>query len=209
MVFYTADIYLNSREKLTSLNRQFDSISEMNRFIISAWNHRVQPNDDVYILGGVGSYEMSKRLNGLKHLILSPKDYDAFEVWCVSKNLDPGNVEHNSEMYETFLRREYSICSVNFFGKLARRTNGSNIIRLLTSKKDMQPDFFSLVGSIGKMEKFFMLDGCAGLNVSLDVHGFQPVSEIEMDWYIAQHTVRTDSTPISNKPKVGTIVPLS
>lgn len=63
-----------------SLQRNFDSISEMNELIIKNWNEVVKPEDKVYHLGDVimgnhVEYDLIlSRLNGKKRLILGNHD---------------------------------------------------------------------------------------------------------------------------------------
>jgi len=53
-VFVTADLHFQHKNILMhQANREFDSIEEMDEFIIQEWNKQVTAKDTVYILGDV------------------------------------------------------------------------------------------------------------------------------------------------------------
>lgn len=90
MRYYISDCHFYHRSLLTSMDkRPFDSIEEMNEFMIEQWNSRVNKNDDVIILGDLSwgnaqqTMDLLKRLKGHKYLIrgnhdlyLKDKDFD-------------------------------------------------------------------------------------------------------------------------------------
>ena len=50
-VFFTADTHLGHKNIITSTNRPFKSVAEMDSAIVKRWNERVTPQDLVYHLG--------------------------------------------------------------------------------------------------------------------------------------------------------------
>lgn len=78
MNYFISDLHLGHKNVLKYDNRPFSSIEEMDEFIISNWNDRVNENDHVYIIGdicfGNNPAKYLKRLNGKKHLIIGNHD---------------------------------------------------------------------------------------------------------------------------------------
>ena len=64
MLFLTADVFLNSTKAAQS--RGFNSVEEMNEYIISKWNSIVQPTDVVHVLGNIA---MGNRTYALQNLV--------------------------------------------------------------------------------------------------------------------------------------------
>ena len=79
-VFYIADIHLGHKNCLSYDNRPFTSIEEHDEVIINNWNDKVSIDDEVYLLGDVSWYnvtktiEFLKQMNGAKHLIVGNHD---------------------------------------------------------------------------------------------------------------------------------------
>lgn len=89
MKFYTSDLHLFHKNIIKYENRPFNSVEEMNDYIVYKWNSKVSEKDEVYILGdfafcnGKQANELLDRLNGKKYLIkgnhdsfLKDKDFD-------------------------------------------------------------------------------------------------------------------------------------
>lgn len=80
MNFYIADLHFGHKNALSFDNRPFTNIEVNDRFIIRQWNDTVNIDDDVYILGDISWYnvtktiEILKQLNGNKHLIVGNHD---------------------------------------------------------------------------------------------------------------------------------------
>jgi calcineurin-like phosphoesterase family protein len=51
MIFFTADTHFGHKNLIDKGLRQFNSVSEMDEFIISNWNKVIEPKDEVYHLG--------------------------------------------------------------------------------------------------------------------------------------------------------------
>ena len=80
MNFYIADLHFGHKNALSFDNRPFTDIEDNDKFIINNWNETVNIDDDVYILGDISWYnvtktiEIVKQLNGNKHLIVGNHD---------------------------------------------------------------------------------------------------------------------------------------
>lgn len=81
MRYYIADCHFYHRNLLTHLdNRPFESIEEMNSYMIKKWNEKVRTNDDVVVLGdlsfgnGEETNEVLSALNGRIYLIKGNHD---------------------------------------------------------------------------------------------------------------------------------------
>lgn len=51
MIFTIADTHFNHAKMVVDKHRPFESVGQMNRHMIDAWNRTVTPVDEVYILG--------------------------------------------------------------------------------------------------------------------------------------------------------------
>ncbi len=81
MIFFTSDLHFGHRNIINLSQRPFEDLAHMHRTLILNWNARVQPEDEIYILGDF-SYKSDvgeinrilKRLNGKKYLIIGNHD---------------------------------------------------------------------------------------------------------------------------------------
>ena len=79
-IWLTSDLHLGHDREFIWGSRGFDSAEEMNEAIVSRWNERVAPEDDVYVLGDLilGENEIGinylRRLNGRIHVVLGNHD---------------------------------------------------------------------------------------------------------------------------------------
>ena len=95
-VFFTSDLHLGHKNIISMCNRKFNTVDEMDEYIINRWNAKVNPEDEVYILGDL-SYRSSvsvktylKKMHGRLKLIVGNHDhmwiknvenlYDYFEL---------------------------------------------------------------------------------------------------------------------------------
>lgn len=75
MDFFISDTHFGHKRILELCNRPFDTVEQMNDWIVKRWNETVKPEDTVYHLGDVAlgpiheSLANVKRLNGYKILI--------------------------------------------------------------------------------------------------------------------------------------------
>lgn len=80
-ILYTSDLHFGHANAIRFDHRPFLDVDEMDRFLIQMWNHRVQPDDHVYILGDVCYRNKQpeewylRQLRGHKHLIIGNHDW--------------------------------------------------------------------------------------------------------------------------------------
>ena len=82
MNYYISDTHLGAEYIISSDNRPFETVEEMDKTIMDNWNSVVSRTDTVFIIGdfcvdGLDSRRIAyylKRLNGRKHLILGNHD---------------------------------------------------------------------------------------------------------------------------------------
>lgn len=113
MRYYISDCHFFHRSLLTSMDkRPFESVEEMNEFMIKQWNSRIKKNDEVVILGdfswgtGEQTEELLKRLNGRKYLIKGNHD-----LYLKDKNFDESLfvwVKDYAEVHDN--RRKVVLC---------------------------------------------------------------------------------------------------
>lgn len=80
-ILFISDLHLGHENIIRLCNRPFASVAEMNNFLIQAWNAKVKPEDDVYLLGDVAFkfqgnilVKLLQSLAGRKHLIVGNHD---------------------------------------------------------------------------------------------------------------------------------------
>ena len=104
MIYYTSDLHIGHFNAIRLCNRPYKTVEDMNDDMIKRWNIKVDPNDDVYILGDMffkfddiqQVKDILKKLNGRKHLIKGNHDkflkqirwQDYFESLDVYKEID-------------------------------------------------------------------------------------------------------------------------
>ena len=75
MKYYTSDLHFGHNNIIKYENRPFNSVDEMDEYLIYKWNNKVKKGDEVYIIGDFGfckgerANELLDRLNGRKYLI--------------------------------------------------------------------------------------------------------------------------------------------
>lgn len=80
MNYFISDLHFGHQNCLAFDARPFGTIEKHDEYIISRWNETVSIDDDVYILGDISWYnvtkttEIFKSLNGNKHLIIGNHD---------------------------------------------------------------------------------------------------------------------------------------
>ena len=79
-IWLTSDLHLGHDRDFVWGARGFDTLEEMEQAIVERFNSKVQPEDDVYLLGDsmLGDlehgFELLKLLNGKKHFIIGNHD---------------------------------------------------------------------------------------------------------------------------------------
>ena len=76
MIYFTADTHFCHSNIISSCERPFENVDEMNRVMIENWNSYVTDRDEIYILGdfmykgkGKEANEILSKLKGRKYLI--------------------------------------------------------------------------------------------------------------------------------------------
>lgn len=88
MDYFISDLHFGHRNILSFDNRPFITVEENDIAIINNWNDVVNIDDDVYILGDLGYYNVMKMveiinsLNGNKHLIIGNHDKKFLKNKC-------------------------------------------------------------------------------------------------------------------------------
>lgn len=81
MIYFTSDLHFYHDNIIKHINRPFQNSDEMNETLIHNWNRKVQPEDEVYILGDVTmkspvyAETMLTQLKGKKYLVRGNHDY--------------------------------------------------------------------------------------------------------------------------------------
>ncbi|MBR3354600.1 MAG: metallophosphoesterase family protein [Oscillospiraceae bacterium] len=82
MRYYISDLHFWHKNLISKMDkRPFETVEEMNEYMITQWNRKVRKNDEVVILGDLGfmkgeaANELLKRLNGKKFLIIGNHDH--------------------------------------------------------------------------------------------------------------------------------------
>lgn len=78
---FTSDLHFGHRNILSMTQRPFETVEEMDSALITNWNGRICPKDEVYILGDItlndaAGYAMNllQQLNGRKYLVRGNHD---------------------------------------------------------------------------------------------------------------------------------------
>jgi calcineurin-like phosphoesterase family protein len=92
-VFVTSNQQFGRPSAIKKFKRPFESVEEMNKVLIEAWNSVVKKEDIVYVLGNFGwdpetTEECINKLNGRVHLLLGEEDAAAIEISELSDTTD-------------------------------------------------------------------------------------------------------------------------
>lgn len=135
MIYFTSDTHLGDGRVLRIDRRPFATIKDHDEALISAWNARVSPEDEVWHLGDVmlarerAQVEiMLARLNGRKHLIIGNND-----PACVTEAAGWASVQHYSELNisgQIVVLCHYAFRTWNQMGKKSINLHGHSHGRL-------------------------------------------------------------------------------
>jgi calcineurin-like phosphoesterase family protein len=82
MRYYISDLHFYHKNLISRMdNRPFDTVEEMNEYMIKQWNKKVRKNDEVIVIGdlsfgdGEQTNEILKQLNGTIYLIEGNHDH--------------------------------------------------------------------------------------------------------------------------------------
>ncbi len=114
MIYYTSDLHFGHRNAIKFDKRPFDTIEEMDAFLIQNWNNCVQPDDHVYIVGDF-AYRNEKpaewyldQLAGHKHLIIGNHD------WKTLKNETAMKCFESVEQIMMILDDDQQVCLCHY-----------------------------------------------------------------------------------------------
>ena len=105
MIWITSDFHLFHKKEFLYIPRGFSTIEEMNYQIIDNYNHVINQEDDIYILGDLllggadnleNGLQLLNQLKGKIHLIRGNHDSDI--LWMAYKNLS-NVVEMENSLY--------------------------------------------------------------------------------------------------------------
>lgn len=130
--YYISDLHFYHESLNVQMDRRgFANREEMNAFMIRQWNSRVQPKDEVYILGdfsiakGPATNEIAKQLKGKLYLIEGNHD----ERFLQDKNFDRSRFEWIRPYAEIHDRKRKVILShypiFCYNGQFYRKKDGS------------------------------------------------------------------------------------
>ena len=78
--YFTSDLHFGHQNIITYCNRPFSKAAEMDEILIDNWNSKIDPKDQVWIIGDVAFLSQEqivailKRLNGNIHVVLGNHD---------------------------------------------------------------------------------------------------------------------------------------
>lgn len=86
--WFTSDLHFDHYNIIRYCGRPFDNVTEMNDYLLTAYNEKVKPQDRVYNLGDITMRRGGKNVKWLKeligkmngHKILFPGNHDHFEA---------------------------------------------------------------------------------------------------------------------------------
>lgn len=78
--YFIADLHFGHKNALAFDNREFEDIEKHDQTLLKRWNEAVGPDDEVFLLGDISWYNVTRtmdilrQLNGIKHLIVGNHD---------------------------------------------------------------------------------------------------------------------------------------
>ena len=164
MIWLTSDWHFNHDREFIWKARGFNSVEEMNEFIIDTHNACIQPDEDVYVLGDLMlgdskiGIEYIKRLNGKLHIVRGNHDTDT--RWEMYSHL-PSVVELSNAI--TFKYKKHHFYLSHY------PTLTGNV-----EKESLTQMTLNLYGHTHQKEHFY-LDMPYMYNIGVDAHNCTPV----------------------------------
>jgi calcineurin-like phosphoesterase family protein len=156
-IYFTSDTHFGAERTLKFSDRPFETVKEMDSYIVDRWNEIISPLDTVYHLGDFGDLSMVDYLNG-------------------TINLVKGNYEDNvsaEELKKCFNNvRDFEVVSYNVNSMFILAHKPSDCVTLLAKYRGDDVDTFGLFGHIHGMRKVMKW----GYDVGVDANHFRPVT---------------------------------
>lgn len=164
MIYFTSDLHFGHENVIRHAGRPFLSAREMDETLIQNWNRRVDPQDEIYILGdltmkGAAYAEgILRRLNGRKYLVCGNHDHFVHQQ-SFDRDLLEWVGDYCELNYEgrTFVLFHYPILEWSRFFRGAYHLHGH---------QHNGPDYNQINRTAG-LRRF---------DVGVDANGFAPVS---------------------------------
>jgi calcineurin-like phosphoesterase family protein len=169
MIYFTGDQHFGHANIIKHCNRPFESVADMDVYLLEQWNERVGGNDTIYILGdlffrnAVSTEEYLGRLHGKKHLIVGNHDRDWMKKADLQKYfLSVSNMLETSDGAHKLILCHYPMMTWNgsskgsylIYGHIHNNTNAA---------------YYPLLRSMPN-----------ALNAGVDVNHFRPVNFTEL-----------------------------
>ena len=174
MNFYISDLHLNDKRVFKLCGRPFNSLKEMEDFIIKRWNEKVSDNDDVYILGDLSDNSIKAieqfllKVKGKKHLIIGNHDVK----YLKEEHLEQLFVDINGLLHLKDKGRKVCVCHYPLLDWLSGKEITYHIYGHIHNKTAANGKMYEDI-------KIYYSDKPA-FNASVDVIGFEPVTLDEL-----------------------------
>lgn len=174
MMYFASDMFFGNKD--VSLKRHYITPDEMSSEIIVKWNKTVCPDDEVFILGGVGEMSFLKSLNGRKSLLMSDYEEKHMKEYVsgISKIRDP---EIDGEMYSFYMKSEFGVSSVVYSGKSIQKIYSGRTVYLNSMPDTRTSKDIIICGLMGEYHRVYK----NGINANIYLNGMYPISEIEVE----------------------------
>ena len=164
-IWVTSDWHFGHDREFIWKARGFDSVEQMNEWIIFHHNKLVQPEDDVYVLGDLMLGDLAaglaciKRLNGKLHIVRGNHDTD--KRWEAYSNEFPNIVEMQNAIYLKYNKHHFYM---SHFPSLTGNLE----------KESLKQMTLNLFGHTHQKDNFYM-DMPYMYHVGVDSHDCKPV----------------------------------
>jgi len=173
MIYYISDTHFKDQAIFNKCKRPFKSLEELEQVVIYNWNNKINEDDIVYVLGDIGSADISsidvfRKLKGHKHLIVGNHDHEILEA------IKESNVFESIKFIDVIVDNNHKICICHYplMDWMEFNREGYFVYGHVHNKT-------SLNGIAYKQIKEYYKDKPA-YNCGIDVTGYTPVTLEEM-----------------------------
>jgi calcineurin-like phosphoesterase family protein len=156
MIFFTSDTHFSQEKTRTLSKRPFIDINHMDDTMIKNWNLKITKNDTVYHLGDLGDITKLKYLN--------------YKIFYLIKGNGDRNIEDN-------LYKKYNVIILPTNHEIVLNKKTIQLVHKPIHEKNADYYLFGHIHKLGMIKK-------RGLNVGMDCHNFEPLSENEVNIYL-------------------------